>query len=129
MPFSPSQIVSAESIDLPVADTPNINRMLVFTGTVALELKGSSTDTWRRETIAFPVARLSGEMVKAMGFASLASVCNTNISHSAGWAVDQVRVKHDVNSESIIMEADLAVRDADGYIERLSYMAFVMARL
>jgi hypothetical protein len=129
MPFSPREIIGAESIELPVADTPNVNRMMMLTGTVALDLKGSSADTWRRETITFPIAELSGAMVKGMGFASLASICNIGITGSAGWAVDQVRVKHDADSGRVMLEADVAVRDADGYIERLTYMAFVMAKV
>ncbi|HYF78703.1 MAG TPA: hypothetical protein VD973_16315 [Symbiobacteriaceae bacterium] len=129
MPFSPREIVSAESIDLPVANTPNVNQMMILTGTVSFDFKGSSADTLRRETIAFPIAKLSGDMVKGMGFASLASICNIGISGSAGWAVDQVRVKHDAQSERVMLEADVAVRDADGYIERLTYMAFVMAKV
>ncbi|MGE5672312.1 MAG: hypothetical protein ACM3XM_00285, partial [Mycobacterium leprae] len=114
---------------LPVADMPNVNRLMILTGTVAFTLKGSSAEAWRRESIAFPVSQLTGSMVKGMGFASLASICNTNVAPSAGWAVDQVRVKHDPESQSVILEADLAIRDADGYIERLNYMAFVMAKV
>ncbi|MGE5672850.1 MAG: hypothetical protein ACM3XM_03060, partial [Mycobacterium leprae] len=92
MSFTPDQIVGADCIELPVADMPNVTRLMILTGTVAFTLKGGGADTWRRETVTFPVAQLSGSMVKGMGSASLASICNTHVARSAVWAVDQVRV-------------------------------------
>lgn len=107
------------------------NRLFIYSGTAIFDFKGESGDYWRRDVIQFKLGRSfgPGEVVKAIGTGSLASIFNQSHAVNAGWAVDDCDADWDDESGRIQVRASVAVRDSDGHVLRMSYVVHVLAKL
>ena len=139
--------------------------LLVLSGVVIVDLKGSSAATWRHETVSFRpdlnaplkfainkhgVPTPSGtqgvdyitffKVEQWAPFAALSSVFNQNVSVNSGFAVDRWRpnpfttaqdsfspVQHTNLFDGI--QVDVAVRDSDAWLYRLSYKITLLGRI
>jgi hypothetical protein len=101
-----------------------------LTGLVVAErpIQGQSGD-WVRERADFavPVPSLAEghvlQLVYWAPFVTLGSISNDRTATNAGWAVDGfgLTAPQDPIDERVGVYCDLAVRDADGFINRLAY--------
>ncbi|HUX07335.1 MAG TPA: hypothetical protein VMX35_08485 [Acidobacteriota bacterium] len=119
-----------QELEVAVSGPEGADRLFIYTGIAVLNFKGESVHHWKRDTITFLVGRNfgAGQFRRATASAALASIYNDNVSNDAGWAVDSVDADWDDESKKVQVKADLAVRDTDGYIYRISYEVFVLAR-
>lgn len=81
--------------------------------------------------IKFEIGRIfyPGQVRNLVATASLNSISNTSTAVDAGWSVNSVNPYYDSNHARIIMQANLAVRDIDGYVLRMGYQVTVLARV
>jgi hypothetical protein len=72
-----------------------------------------------------PGKRLS--LIHWAPFVVLSSISNDNTATNAGWAVDSFRLLGTQQPRTVVdVEADIAIRDADGWILRLAYCVTVL---
>jgi hypothetical protein len=104
----------------------------IWTGTAELLFQGTGTD-WVRDQAMDDLLGLGFDPFDLDDFgiaasASLASIQNEGAAVNAGWAVDQIvadRIRRpEDNLGAIRWTANLAVRDVDGYLMRLSFQVF-----
>ena len=100
-------------------------RLGILTGTAVFDFTGQGSD-WLRDALELLVGpRFPNgtrvEQLSATG--ALASIANDGTAVNAGWAVDEVDAAFDTTNSRIKLIARLAVRDVDGYVQRLSYKA------
>ncbi|MCX6834243.1 MAG: hypothetical protein NTW07_03770 [candidate division Zixibacteria bacterium] len=119
-----------QSMEVGVDGPQGANRLFIYTGTALFDFKGVSGD-WRRDTVQFHVGRSfgPGEVIKAIGTGSLASICNEHHAVDAGWAIDDTDADWDDEDGRIQVRASVAVRDSDGHVLRMSYIVHVLAKL
>jgi hypothetical protein len=87
-----------------------------------------SSQVWSQHTVSWTV-HLPGlapgkklALVHWAPFVALSSISNDNAATNAGWAVDSFRMTGTEQPQTYVaVQADLAVRDADGWILRLAY--------
>jgi hypothetical protein len=111
-------------------------------------LKGETTSDWRRERLVLAIdLQPSIQRVQPrapsqnhlwgirfeqwVATAAPNAMFNVNVSNNAGWAVDTVIVE-DPRTEAVHsarLDLDLAVRDNDGYLYRISYYLHIIGRL
>jgi hypothetical protein len=110
-------------------------RLYILTGVVLLTMKGEGR-SWRRESFAFCLGLPSipsgqGLLLEQWApMVTLNSIANDQTSVDAGWAVDGFRLLHTTNAfAAVTVEADLAVRDVDGFVLRLGYAIHLIGRL
>jgi hypothetical protein len=130
MPVNLEYIENSQELEAVVAGTGGANRLFVYTGTAVFSLKGTGSN-WLCDTLTFEVGRsfTAAQFIKAVATASLASIANTATAVNAGWAVDRVEASRAGASGKIQLKLNLAVRDSDGFLNRASYEAHVLAKL
>ncbi|MFN8061237.1 MAG: M23 family metallopeptidase [Vicinamibacterales bacterium] len=139
--------------------------LLVLTGVVIVDLKGTSAASWRHETISIQ-PDLNGPLQFAINkfgvpmppgtnganfltlfkveqwapFAALSSVFNQNQSINSGFAVDVWRPNPFTSAQDSFsnvphqnlfsgIQVDVAVRDSDAWLHRLSYNVTLLGRI
>ena len=149
----------------PPADLHQQLWLLVLTGVVIVDLKGSSGATWRRETVSIR-PDLNGPLQFAIGkhgiptppgvnganfwtafkveqwapFAALSSMFNQNQSINSGFAVDVWRPNPFGSGQDSFsnvphtnlfngIQVDVAVRDSDAWLYRLSYNITLLGKI
>ena len=122
-------IENPQELDVAIYDPGDANRMFIYTGTAVFNFRGTG-GSWKHGSISFEVGRYfePGRFRKAIVTASLASISNDDTAVNAGWAVDRVDVKRS-SSGKMKITAKLAVRDVDGYLQRMAYKVTVLARI
>lgn len=100
--------------------------MVVMSGYAVFNFKGTGSN-WRHEDIYITFGPTWSQLVDVVPIVSLASVSNRNHAVNAGWAVDNCRWA--TFNGRILLQAQLAVRDIDGYIHRVAYQATAIGRL
>lgn len=129
-------VVQLEDIDNPeemeiVVNGPNgANRLFIYTGTAEFNFRGTG-DKWAHDSLSFEVGRHfePTQIQKAIAVASLASISNWGNAVNAGWAVDVVDACWNCESGRIRVTAQLAIRDSDGFLQRIAYEVKVLAKL
>ena len=123
-------VENPQEMEVIVGGPSGANRLFIYTGTAVFSFKGTGGD-WLRDSISFDVGRAfaSTEFVKAVAVASLASISNQQHAVNAGWAVDRVEANRAAGSGKTTLTISLAVRDSDGYVQRLGYEVNVLAKL
>ncbi|MBU7028979.1 MAG: hypothetical protein HXS48_18740 [Theionarchaea archaeon] len=129
MALSPEYIENEQDLEVVVRGPGDTNRLFIYTGTAVFNFRGTG-GSWKRDSISFEVGRsfTSSQFRKAIATASLASISNDGTAANAGWAVDRVDVKRS-SSGKMRITAKLAVRDSDGYLQRMAYEVNVLAHL
>lgn len=124
------RLENPQELEVAVSGPDGADRLFIYTGIAVFKFKGESESHWKEDTITFLVGRNfgAGQFRRATASAALASIYNDNVSHDAGWSVNSVDADWDDESKKVQVKADLAVRDTDGYIYRISYEVFVLAR-
>ena len=130
MAVSLQWIENPQEMEIVVSGPAGANRLFVYTGIAVFSFKGIG-GSWLRDTTAFEVGRsfTSTQFKKAVAIASLASISNVSHAVNAGWAVDRVEAKRSTGSGKTKLTAKLAVRDSDGYLNRIAYEVSVLAKL
>lgn len=102
--------------------------MFVLSGVVVIDLKGTTSDKWRWETVKI-VPKLPlpvGQMLvvdQVAPFVSLNSVLNLGHSVNSGFAVDAFHLSGSGKKlyGGVPVEVECAVRDSDAWLYRLGY--------
>jgi hypothetical protein len=100
-------------------------RLGILTGTAVFDFTGQGPQ-YLRDSLEFLVGPRfpDGSRVEQLSATgALASIANDGEAVDAGWAVDEVDAVFDTTAHRIKLIARLAVRDIDGYLQRLSYEA------
>lgn len=120
-----------QEMEVWVSGPGDANRLFVYTGVANLSFIGNSEDTWKGDTLKFLVGRRfsAGEVIRATCTMSLARVYNRKTWHYGGWRVDSADADWDDETGQIEVEADVAVRDTDGYLDGVSYLVMVLAKI
>ncbi|MGB9071797.1 MAG: hypothetical protein WCC22_03940 [Terriglobales bacterium] len=70
------------------------------------------------------------QLVHWAPFVTLNSISNDGVAENAGWAVDDfIVLRPEEVSRSVSMQANLAVRDIDGYILRCGYDIHLLGKI
>ena len=101
----------------------------VLTGVVLFEPVKGTGDEWLRTKVDFSVPLRNLGVNKALRldfwapFVTLTSISNDRTATNAGWAVDGFEIAHpeEVMRGRVGVSAQVAVRDSDGFINRLAY--------
>ncbi|MBS1859054.1 MAG: hypothetical protein JST11_27020 [Acidobacteria bacterium] len=106
------------------------NRLYIYTGVAIFLIKGTGPG-WFRDYIDFELGRVfpPGQVKDVLATASLNSIKNEEHAVNAGWAVDRLMARWDPVEERVKLRADLAVRDSDGFIQRMGYQVTVLAKV
>ena len=112
-----------------VLTRPEPGRLAYTMTGIAMVADGvGSGQVWSQHTVNWTV-HLPGlapgkklALVHWAPFVALSSISNDNAATNAGWAVDSFRVTGTEQPQTyVVVQADLAIRDADGWILRLAY--------
>lgn len=119
-----------QEMEVVVSGPGTANRLFIYTGVAIFEFKGTGGG-WRRDFIDFELGRVfaAGQVRDVLATGSLNSIKNDHTAVDAGWAVDRLTARWDPTEQRIKLRADIAVRDSDGYIQRMGYQVTVLARL
>lgn len=117
--------------------TPEGLTAYTLTGVAQITFRGENTGLdFLRTTVTFavPLPDLPDEtglrLVHWAPFVTLQSISNDDVAVNAGWAVDDFRlIGTDRVSNFVYVEANIAVRDVDGYILRLGYHITLLGSL
>jgi hypothetical protein len=120
----------------PVDSTTDDRRYYELTGVASLSFKGVGGG-WLHEpcTISIGIPALpAGKGLILEQWAPLVtmnSIANEQASIEAGWAVDNFDLSYTTGKavSDVAIEADLAVRDVDGFILRLGYSVHLIGRV
>lgn len=106
-----------------------------LTGVVPIKFQGTGP-AFTRDTLTFsvPVPELpAGKGLLPVDwtcYVGLNSISNDSTAINAAWAVDAFRIQPPkVALTAVIVEADLAVRDSDGFILRVGYVVQLVGSL
>ena len=122
--------------------------LCLYTGTLVFAAKGKTAQAWHRGSMAARVptpgrrwspttiARGPGWTIFMDGSVvlSLASIYNAGTANYAGWAVDAAIVEAVTPAavpqpdDHLQIQALIAVRDSDGYLNRLAYQVSALGR-
>jgi hypothetical protein len=136
-PSPPPQIdiEDPQEMEVCVCGPGDANRLFIYAGTAVFEFGGDWQEAMGKEfakgMITFKIGRkfALGEVIQVIATGSLASVSNGGLANNAGWAVDAVRAQWDESSGQIELQAELGVRDVDGWIHRFGYQVNVLAKM
>jgi hypothetical protein len=116
-------------------DTPDGRRAYVLTGTLLMNFHAVDQD-WTRGSILFSVD-LPG-LPPGMGLrlshwaplVTLAAITNDSTATNAAWTVDRFDLQAPFRARpKVNVTANLAVRDSDGFILRLSYCVHLLGTI
>jgi len=121
---------SQQDMEVAVSGPGTANRLFIYSGIAIFNFKGTG-GTWNWDYIEFELGRVFalGQVKDIVAMAHLNSIKNESTAVNAGWAVDKVRAWWDSVEQRIKLRADLAVRDIDGYIQRMGWTVHVLARI
>ncbi len=121
---------SQQDMEVAVSGPGTANRLFIYTGIAIFNFKGTG-GSWFRDYIEFELGRVfaPGQVRDIVPMAHLNSIKNEQTAVNAGWAVDSVRAWWDSIEQRIKLRADLAVRDIDGYIQRMGWTVHVLAHI
>ncbi|HEY3365140.1 MAG TPA: hypothetical protein VGK74_08825 [Symbiobacteriaceae bacterium] len=120
-------VANTRRVEMAVAGPGNANRLFVLAGMAAFQVRGHSSD-WRKDSVSFSVGNTTlvpQQVVNMVATASLAGIPHGG----AGWAVDNVTAHLDAHSHQIMLQAQMAVRDTDGFMLQMAYHVTVLARV
>jgi len=124
MAISASNIVGEQQV---LTRTPDGKDLAFLTGTALFDFKGTG-GTWRRDVgvITTQHGPVWAGVESTAGTAALAAVANDGTAVNEGYAADEVRVFVDGATHRIQLQVDIAVRDSDGRLYRVSYQVTVL---
>jgi hypothetical protein len=124
-------IANEQQLEVGVNGPDGANRMFVIDGTAAFTLTPGAGNDTISDTLRFPVGPTltPAQFVRAIATASLASIANGGLANNAQWAVNSVDADLDDQTGRVVVTADLAVGDTDGYLQRIGFQATILARL
>jgi hypothetical protein len=100
---------------------------LVFlTGTAVRHWKGGGGN-WIWDYLVIPIGPIWRRLDNVAPAVALAAIANDNEAVNAGWATDGVRWGN--YSGQIYLWVDVALRDVDGWLYRVSYQATAIGYL
>ncbi len=131
MSFQPFDYASKQRIETTEAVTKEL--FVVEAGVAIFNFRGDGGE-WLRDQLDIPTDTVMmrpsvgggpGSLVtfhgpRVVATASLASISNNNEAINAGWAVDACWWDQDASGR-IVLHVNLAVRDGDGFLDRIAY--------
>lgn len=117
-----------KQLEMAVAGPGNANRLFVLAGMAALECRGSSAD-WSKGSVVFPVGRTPLHPHQVVNMVATASLAGIAGGAGSGWAVDHVSAHLDPDSQQIMLQAQMAMREAEGFVLRMAYHVTVLAHV
>jgi hypothetical protein len=122
-------VASPQELIVDVNGPDDANRLFIYTGIAVFTFKGTGGQ-WRRDRLSFKVGRsfTAGQFKKAIASGSLNSISNAHHAVDAGWAVDQVSAARAPDGKTMLT-LELAIRDVDGYLQRVGYEVLVLAKM
>ncbi|OEU69811.1 MAG: hypothetical protein BA863_04205 [Desulfovibrio sp. S3730MH75] len=123
MAFLPSFIETPQEMR---TKTPDGKDMVFLSGYAVFNFKGSGS-SWKRDDIWIPIGPEWNPLYDVVPVVSLASISNRHHAVNAGWAVDNCRWV--TYNRRILLKCRVAIRDSDGYLQRLAYQATAIGRL
>ena len=132
MAISLGRIENFQEMEVWVSGPGRANRLFIYTGIAVFNFKGDEpASAWKKDSIEFELGRVfaPGQVRDVVATASLNSINNYSTAVHAGWAVDRVMAQWDLTEQRIKLLADLAVRDVDGYIQRMGFQVTVLASI
>ena len=128
----PGSDVFNQEIAVNVVGPSGINLMVVDCGTVRFSLQGREpVREFVNDTVRFFVGRIyqPGTHRQSIATASLAVVKNDGSWDFGGWAVFKTEARLDDATGRVIVEADIGVRDIDGFLLQIGYHVTTVAAL
>lgn len=128
--ITPVMIDNAQEMEVWVSGPSGANRLFIYTGVAIFLIKGTGSG-WYRDYIDFELGRVfpPGQVRDVIATGSPNSIKNDEHAVNAGWAVDRLIARWDAVEQRIKLRADLAVRDEDGYMQRMGYQVTVLAKV
>ncbi len=129
MPVHLIHIENPQEMEVIVSGPGDANRLFIYTGIAVFSFRGTGS-RWLRDTLSFQIGRTftAAQFKKAAATASLASIANNGHAVNAGWAVDRIEARR-ASSGRIEVTMNLAVRDSDGFLNRVAYEVNVLAKI
>jgi hypothetical protein len=124
MAISADNIVGEQQV---LTRTPDGKDLAFLTGTALFSFKGTG-GAWRRDVgvITTQHGPVWAGVESTAATAALAAVANDGTAVNEGYAADEVRVFVDEATHRIQLQVDIAVRDSDGRLYRVSYQVTVL---
>jgi hypothetical protein len=124
MPITLIGVVDQKALEMGVGGVGTDTSILVIaTGVAQFTFRGVGSE-FTRDSVVIPIGVPvvdPSTFRGASAIASLASISNDGPSNNAGWAVDSVDTPDSPPPGEYKITANLAVRDTDGFILRISY--------
>src|SRR5439155_23488870 len=114
--------------DLGVNGPDDITTLVIATGVAQFAFQGVGNE-FIRDSVVIPIGVFVDDPSTFRGataIASLAAIANDGASNNAGWVVDSVDTPDPPTSGEYKITANLAVRDTDGFLLRISYQVNLM---
>jgi len=120
-------IDSIQEIEVQVTEADGPKFMTIYCGTATFNFTGHDAN-WRRDRLEFylPKRLSSDEFHRAIASAAPSSLSNDDHAVWAGWAVDRVGADYDDDEQKVKLWADIAIRDCDGHLDRISFQAYIL---
>lgn len=120
-------IDSIQEIEVQVTEADGLKFLTIYCGVATFSFIGESTN-WKRDRLEFylPKRLSSDEFHRAIASAAPASLSNDDHAVWAGWAVDRVGADYDDDEQKVKLWADIAIRDRDGHLDRISFQAYIL---
>jgi len=121
--------------------TGDSKQLITLTGVVRIDLKGTSTESWRQEEIiicpriVYIGANQALELEHWAPFVTINGVYNEKSSNDAGWAVNNFELllpyekKVTRRYPHVEIKTRVLVRDTDGWLLRLGYQVTMSGKL
>jgi hypothetical protein len=123
MPVALIGVTNKKVFDLGVNGPDDIRTLVIATGVAEFAFQGVGSD-FERDSVVIPIGVFISDPSTFRGaaaIASLAAIANDGVSNNAGWAVDSVETPDLPPPGEYKITANLAVRDTDGFLLRISY--------
>jgi hypothetical protein len=128
MPVALIGVANKKAFDLGVNGPDDIRTLVIATGVAQFAFRGVGSE-FIRDSVVIPIGVFIGDpntFRGATAIASLAAIANDGPSNNAGWAVDSVDTPDPPPPGEYKITANLAVRDTDGFLLRISYQVILM---
>jgi hypothetical protein len=122
-------IANEQQIDVGITGPGNARRLFVIKGTAVFTFTPGPGNDSASDTLTFSVGPTlaTGEFVRAIATASLASISNRGLANNALWAVDSIDADFDDESGRVVVTAQLVVADTDGFLQRIGFEVDIVA--
>lgn len=120
------KILNAKCLVIPVGDKQLLH---ICTGTAEFDLTGKKGNGYNNGTLVFPVGHkvAKEDFIGAGASANLGSISNDGTATDAAWAVDLIEAVYE--NQQVSLKIPCAVRDVDGHLYRVNYVAFIQAKV